>query len=122
VADLTLTREEYMAFLSLSRKRATVDEVLQIEAFARNIEKRNGIVRFSLWVQWQEADSPLPSGTDFPTSWPPSLRAFIELDRGVAKSDVVAILAERARIPVTVLVTPDPAGQVGWTPIDTFFA
>lgn len=122
MADMTLTNEEYQALLVLARQDKTPDMVRQIETFARVIDLRNGITRYLLNVQWQEAGQPLPPSAVFPTSWPPTLRALIELARPIAKVDVDALLAQRATKPVTVLVSPDPGGIVGWSPYETYFA
>ena len=61
-------------------------------------------------------------GTHFPDTWPPELRQKIELvTRPVARADVDALLSAMARKPLNVLCTKDPAGVLGYTPIDTFF-
>lgn len=122
MANVTLTEEEYRAFVALSRDGKDAQKILEIEAFAKSIEERNGIKRYFVLVQWQEAGQPLPVGAVFPSSWPPQLRAPIELSRPIAKSDVELLLQQRAIKPVTILVTRDPAGVVGWTGIDQFFA
>lgn len=98
--------------------QATVD----LEQWLRKIERQNGITRYFLMVQWQELSAPLPAGTAFPAQWPPNLRRSIELTtRPIAKVDVDAVLAEHASEPTSVLVTPDPNGLVGWTPVDDYF-
>ena len=96
--------------------------VVDLERWLQTIERRNGVVRHFLMVQWQELSSPLPAGTNFPSVWPPELRRTIELvSRPIAKADVEAVLAEHASDPTNVLVTPDPNGEVGWTPVDAYF-
>jgi hypothetical protein len=97
-------------------------KVVDLEQWLRLIEKHNDITRHFLMVQWQEVSAPLPAGTDFPSVWPPRLRRTIELvSRPIGKTDVEAVLAEHAVEPLDVLVTPDPNGLVGWTPIDAYF-
>jgi hypothetical protein len=118
----TLTQEQYEALIALAREGAAPDRLVELEEWLKEIEDANGITRSFLWVQWQEADAPLPPGTRFPEEWPPELRRSIELiTRRVARADVDAVLDQYANDPVTVLVTPDPAGRVGWTPVDDFF-
>jgi hypothetical protein len=120
---MNLTLEQYEALASLARRGATTSEqVLNLDAFLRSIEKANSIKRSSLWVQWQESDQPLPPTTNFPAVWPPEMRFYIEfLTRSVTQDDVARVLAARAKKPVNVLVTPDPAALLGWVPVASFF-
>ena len=123
--QFTLEQEQYEALISLARDGAATqspDKVRQLEEFLLLIERQNGITRSIVWVQWQEVDSPLPPGTDFPDKWPPEQRKKIELvTRPVARVDVDQVIAQFARKPENILVTKDPAGIIGYTPIDDFF-
>jgi hypothetical protein len=121
--SLTVTQEEYESLVTLSRAGCeTPEKQRQLDAWLQIIEKRNGIERYVLWVQWQEADSPVPPKTNFPDVWPPELRYFIQLfSRPVSRADVDEVLAKKARNPVTVLVTPDPAATLGWSLVDEYF-
>jgi hypothetical protein len=121
---ISLEQQDYEALVALAREgvKSDPESVRKLESFLRLIEQGNGIHRYFLWVQWQEANQPLPPSTDFPEKWPPELRASIELvTRPIAKVDVEKLLAQRARKPVSVLVTPDPAGIVGWTELNAYF-
>lgn len=126
--QLTLEQQQYEALIALAREgtkdaegNIIIDKALKLDAFLRSIEKDNGITRSGLWVQWQEADQPLPPTTDFPNTWPPEMRFYIELvTRLVSRADVDAVLEARARKPVNVLITKDPAARAGWTPIDSY--
>lgn len=129
--NITLNEEQYSALVQLAREgaraasddpRVAQDRIMRLEDFFRSIEKSNGVTRYLLWVQWQETDNPLPPTVRFPESWPPTQRQLIErLDRPIAKVDVDNLLAANAKKPVTVLVTVDPAGLVGWTEYDVYF-
>jgi len=127
--DLTLSQEQYESLISLARRGTydpdgtpNADKSRDLEAWLNLIEKANGIKRSLLWVQWQEAGSPLPATASFPTSWPPNLRFMIELlTRPVSKSDVDAVLAQKASKPINVLVTSDPGAELGWTTVADFF-
>lgn len=123
MANITITQQEYQALISFAKKGAsTTEEARNLDAFLRSIEKNNGITRYSLWVQWQEAGVQVPITVTFPTSWPPDKRHYIELlTRPIAKADVTAVLSKKAVQPMNVMVTPDPAAIVGWTLIDDFF-
>lgn len=125
----TLGQQQYEALLSLARLGAegSQERLLRLDAFAKSIETSNGVERSGLWVQWQDANTPLPPTARFPDVWPPEQRAYIEFistpdnPRKVTKSDVEALLDNRARAPVSVLVTPDPAARVGWTSLEEYF-
>lgn len=119
----TLTLEDYQALVALARKGVTSDDQSrQLELFLISIEKQNNVLRFSAWVQWQELEQALPPTTKFPEQWPPELRRRIDiLNRPIARSDVQAVLDQYAKKPTNVMITTDPAAQVGWTPIDVFF-
>lgn len=121
--DFTLTQEDYEALISLARRGTTNQEQQRaLDTFLQDIEKRNGVKRYSLWIQWTEAEQPLPPNTDFPRKWPPDLRYQLELiSRPIAKTDVDEVLRVRARKPIGVLVTEDPAAVVGWVKLEDFF-
>lgn len=121
--SVTLDQEQYLALISLARQGAdTPDKKRVLENFLKSIDAANGVNRYTLLVQWQEADAPLPKTADFPTVWPPSMRLTIERsDRPIAKSDVTKAVAAKASNPVEVLVTRDLGGIVGWTKVDDFF-
>lgn len=121
---ISLQQQDYEALVALAREgaKSDPDRLRKLESFLQLIEKGSGINRYFLWVQWQEANQPLPPSTNFPEKWPPELRASIELvTRPIAKVDVEKLLEQRARKPMSVLVTPDPAGIVGWTELNTYF-
>lgn len=118
----TLTSEQYSALVALARRGvAGSDGQRALEEFLSTIEKANGVVRSSMWIQWQEADAPVPT-TQFPEKWPPEMRYFLEfISRPIARTDVERVLAVKARKPVNVLVTTDPGALVGWTTIEAYF-
>lgn len=120
---LQLDQQNYEALIALARKGAeSPDEQRRLDTFLRSLEKANGVIRHGLWVQWQEQDQPLPPTARFPEKWPPEMRFLIELiSRPIARLDVEAVLKQKARKPVTVLVTKDPGATVGWSTLDQFF-
>jgi hypothetical protein len=119
---VTMTLEQYESLTYYARYERTPDLLRYINAFIKEIETANEITRSFLWVQWQEADYPLPPTARFPDRWPPEMRFNIErTDRALCKADVEKVLATKAKKPVTVLVTVDPGGELGWVPIDDYF-
>ena len=121
---IELDVHEYESLVRLAREGvgASSGDALQFDRFLARIESRNDIRRSLLWVLWAERGEALPEGTRFPDVWPDSQRARLEqLFRPIARADVGRLLDSRARSPVRVVVTPDPAARRGWTPLDTFF-
>lgn len=120
--DITLTLEEYQALIFFVRASADTDKKRQVQAMLAEAEIRNGVSRHMLVVQWQEAGYALPPNARFPDVWPPELRVTVErTDRPLCKADIEAVLQSRARRPLSILVTTDPAGLLGWTSIDDYF-
>lgn len=125
----TLSQEQYEALVDLSR-RGTLDKngavipdtARQLDAWLELIEKANGITRSSLWIQWQEVDSPVPPTASFPRTWPPELRYFLQfVSRTITRGDVEAVVKQKARNPVNVMVTRDPGAELGWSTLDQYF-
>jgi hypothetical protein len=127
--EFTLTTEEYEALVALAREGTkdvngapVHDKAVVLNDFLVSIEKRSGITRDVLWVQWQELDEPLPPGTRFPDKWPPEKRILLEyVTRRISRVDVDEVLNANAKNPTSVLVTRDPGALFGWTEIDDFF-
>ena len=126
---LSLSQSDYETLVALARRGTynpdgSVNQNVsaELETWLRDLERRNGVQRYFLLVQWQELGSVLPAGTKFPEVWPPSLRAQITLTtRPSCAQDVQDLLRNRARRPVEVLVTTDPAGILGWTKLEDYF-
>lgn len=125
----TLTTEEYEALVALAREGTKDvngspihDKAVVLNDFLVSLEKKNGITRDILWVQWQELDEPLPPGTRFPERWPPEKRVLLEyVTRRISRADVEEVLNANAKNPTSVLVTRDPGALYGWTELDAFF-
>lgn len=126
---LSLSQSEYETIVEFGRRgtlnsdgTVNQDSALAFNSWLEALERRNGIERSFVWVQWQEQNAPLPPGTVFPNKWPPEMRAYIALvSRPVALVDVEAVLEKQARNPTAVLVTRDPAASVGWTELNVYF-
>ena len=126
---MQLQQDEYEALIALAQKSTvnpdgTINQTaaLNLQNFLTSIEKANGITRSSLFIRWQDPAQPLPPTTRFPVSWPPTLQYFLQfISRPIAKSDVLTVVNARTTNAQNVMVTPDPAGLVGWTAIDQYF-
>lgn len=83
------------------------------------IDQANGIRRYYLSIRWQDVGGRPPAVAEI-MNWPQNQTYLLELDRPIARYDVDQVLAQQARNPVSVMVTPDPAGRVGWTLIGDY--
>src|SRR3972149_10262161 len=124
--QITLEQQEYEALVALARQGVATlpNRARDLEAFLVDVEWKNGITRHFLGIRWQELNQPLPPGTLFhsPETWPPDKSSTIELiTRPIARADVDTLLAERARNPITDMVTNDPGLRLGWTLVDDYF-
>ena len=118
---ITLTQEEYEGLVALAHVGA-VDQ-LPLNQLLEQIEKNNGIKRYMLWVQWQDAAGVVPIGMEFPEKWPADLRTRIEqLDVPISRQQVEDTVALRANKPINLLVTDDPNAVLGWSTLDQWFA
>lgn len=128
-SSINLTLEQYEALIALARKSAvnadgSIDQQASnvLDSFLRQIELANGITRSSLWIRWQDPNAPLPPGIRFPETWPPNLQFFLQLiTRPIAQSDVMQVVNAATANPQNIMVTPDPAGLVGWTQLAAYF-
>jgi len=122
--ELTLSLPEYESLVALARRGTEddSDKARDLEAFLKRVETNNGITRHFLLVRWQELNEPLPAGTRWPETWPPELQASIEqTTRAIAEADVDLLIQQRAKNPLSVMVTTDPAGIAGWTLKEDYF-
>jgi hypothetical protein len=127
--NFTLTQEQYEALLALAqqgthRPDGSIDQqkALVLDEALRDIEQSNDVVRYSLWIRWQDPTAPLPPRTNFPKTWPPNLQYLLQfITRPIAKTDVLGIVSQKTPNAQNIMVTPDPAALLGWTPIDAYF-
>ena len=126
--EFTLNQQEYEALVALAREGAKNDagqvnheKAVRLDEFLRLIEKKNGITRYLVWLQWQELDAPLPPNTQFPEQWPPEMRVLVEqVTRPIARADLQEVLDANAKNPTSVLWTRDPGAMYGWTEFDQY--
>lgn len=119
---ISLSLDEYKALISLAKKDKSEADLRVIETFLKNIDRRNGLVRYQLRVRWQEPHAVMTPMVTFPQQWPPNQDKLIErTDRSIAKADVMEMLRVYAKEPTNILVTKDYAGILGWTKLDDFF-
>jgi len=118
--NLDFEQYESLVFFARNGVKDNKKLVVDLEQWLKFIEKQNGITRYLVVVQWQEAreDPPNVALED----WPAKMRGTIEyVSRPIARVDVEKFLELKANDPVGVLVTKDPAAKVGWMTLDQMF-
>lgn len=114
---MNITRAQYDALIAAALG-GNLEEVRRIRDI---VDKSNLIRRYVLYIRWQDGGGTPPRNIELGKPWPPELTTLLELDRPIGKDDVMTLVRSRAANPVSVLVTPDRAGVVGWSAIDTYF-
>lgn len=116
MANVTLTRAQYDALLAL----ASTTSASEARTLRRTIDQANGITRYFLYIRWQDVGGKPPARVELGKGWPANQTYQLELERPISRADVDDVLRNNASNPVSVMVTPDPAGVVGWTLVDDY--
>ncbi len=117
---VTLSREEYELLLDYAFDRRT--GLADLRALQKRIDLANDIRRYLLNIRWMEVGGKPPSRIEIKDAggWPPSQEFILRQDRPVSRQDVDLVLREQAKNPVSVTVTRDERGVVGWTELDVW--
>lgn len=115
---ISLSRDQYELLLSYARREREVDDLLADTQ--RRIDQANAVRRFVLNIRWMARDGASPRRIDIGKGWPPTQQVLLKMERAIAREDVDAILRAQPSTPVSVNVTSDPRGVVGWTELDAW--
>jgi hypothetical protein len=113
---MNITRDQYDALLQAALTLDT-KEVLRIRDI---VDTANSISRYVLYLRWQDVGGTPPRRIELGKPWPEDSTKLLEMDRPISKQDVLAVVTRAAANPVSIMVTPDRLGVVGWTLIDDF--
>lgn len=113
---VSITRPQYDALMTA----ALAGNTTEVSRLRDIIDKANSIKRYYLSIRWQDVGGRPPPRIELGRGWPSDQTFLLELDRPIARSDVDAVLTQQATNPTSVMVTPDRAGNVGWTLIDDY--
>lgn len=116
--SISLSRDQYDLLLSYARRERAPDELL--DDTQRRIDAANGVRRFALNIRWMARGGAAPTRIDIGKGWPPTQQFLLKMDRAITREDVNAILRAQPSTPVSVNVTSDPRGVVGWTELDVW--
>lgn len=117
MSDVTFTREQYDALRDAfdNRNNELLEQVLEV------IERENGILRFVLHIRWQEVGG-VPTPANQFLDWPPNQTFTLVLSRPPTALDVQDVLRNQATNYTGVMVSADPAGELGWKTLEAFSA
>lgn len=114
---IELTRPQYDALMNA----ALAGDVAEVQRLRDIIDKANAVKRYYLSIRWQDVGGRPPPRIRLSEGWPRDQTYLLELDRPIARADVDSILEQQASNPVTVMVTPDRNGVVGWSLLEDYF-
>lgn len=118
MANVSLTRDQYDLLLEYAYG-TIVSDVALVE-MQRKIDAANGIKRYALLLRWMETGGAAPTRIELGKGWPVSQQFLLKMDRPIAREDVDNILRTQATRPVSVTVTPDVRGVLGWTELEVW--
>jgi hypothetical protein len=116
MSNIIMTRAQYDALLAAAHAGNTIE----VDRLRDLIDEANGIVRYKLWIRWQDVGGRPPPRIELGKGWPSNQTYFLELERKITRLDVDDALRNNAKNPVSVMVTPDPNATVGWTLINDY--
>lgn len=116
MANLTITRVQLDALVAAGLAGDT-DEVERLRDL---VYAANDITLYRLSIRWQDAGGQPPPRIELGKGWPEDQTYLLELERAISRNDVDVVLNTQATHPVTVMVTPDPDGNVGWTLLEDY--
>lgn len=116
---ITMSRAEYDALIAAGLAADTTE----IERLQAIIDETNSITRYRLQIRWQDIGGTRPTHIELGLGWPTDQSFLLELERPIERADVDTVTSTQAQNPVSIMVTRDPAGVVGWTLVgDYLFA
>lgn len=113
---MEITREQYEALLNLARQQSPE----QTQQISDLIDRVNGITRYHLHLRWQDVGGQPPPRIELGKGWPVETTIHLVQDRPFASSDVDEFFENNTINPVTIHVTKDPNGELGWYELNAF--
>jgi len=113
---ITIERTQYDALINA----ALAGDTEGVRRIRDVIDRANDVRRYFLYIRWQDVGGQPPRRIEIGAGWPQDMTFQLELERPITRQDVDSILIANAANPVTVMVTPDRAGQVGWTLLNDY--
>ena len=113
---ISMSRAEYDALVDAGLTANTAE----IERLRDLIDVANGITRYRLFIRWQDVGGDPPTRIELGQGWPALETFLLEQELPIAREDVNKVTETQASNPVSIQVTLDRNGVVGWTEIDLF--
>lgn len=117
---VTLSYDEYSMLLDFAYGRRS--GLSDLRALQKRIDDKNSIKRYLLNIRWMEIGGVPPSRIELKDAggWPPQQEFILRQDRPISRNDVDIVLGKQATNPVSVTVTSDERGIVGWTELEVW--
>jgi len=118
---VTLTEEQYTTLAGWAESYGTAEDMYTtIRELTDLIERANSMTRQFLLVRWRDANAQYQG--DLGTDWPPQhQQQLLRFTTPWTYEDVMDAVNAQTTNPVTVEVTSDRTGTVGWYAIDDWF-
>lgn len=118
MSDVTVKLADWEALVGAVLKGETDD----LNVLLDRVDAENDLTRHYLYVRWMDAAVPRP-GPDAPIEdWPPWRSAWFSSYERFTKQFIEDYVARQTSKAIYIIVTSDPAGDVGWYTLDDFFA
>lgn len=112
-----MSRANYETLLTA----ATASNAAAAAEVAAVVDRENGVRRYLLHIRWINVGGQIPSRVELGLVWPAtSTYTLRKEDTPISRLEVDEVLAANATNPVSVMVTKDPNGEVGWTELDVY--
>ena len=118
---VTLDREDYITLAAWAENYGLANNrYSSIRELTERIELANDLDRHHVMVRWRDANARPVGGTGW--DWPPlHTQTLLRFGAPWTYDEVLATVMAQTTNPVTIEVTQDRTGLVGWYDIDTFF-
>ena len=118
MSNVTVKSADWESLVGAVLKQETDD----LNTLLTRVDAQNSLNRYYLYVKWQDAGAKRPGPDDPIQDWPPwGFDWFVSYSR-FTKDFVEDFVARQSTNPLTILVTDDPAGEVGWYLLEDFFS
>lgn len=119
MTDVTMSRARYDALVN-AVEAEDLDEAARILDL---VAEYNELTTYILWVRWQNVGGEPPPMQISTAAYPPLQRLRLKLERPITREDVETFVQENVQgAPADIHVTPDRAGNIGWSTLDSYFS
>ena len=115
---VSITDDDWQALVGAILK----DETDDLNVLLERVDNQNSLTRYYIYIKWMDGAAPRPGEQQPIEEWPPWVTDWFVQYTPFTKEWVEDYVASRTTNPIYILVTDDPAGDVGWYELDVFFS